>query len=150
MLCRKVPFQPLGPVLIPRSTLFEAPVRRIDHTRIGIVDGHIPGFEPVSAVIRFVQVISANPAKLMGMFPQKGTIAVGSDADISIFDPKAEKEVDYKELATNCDWNPFQGEKLGGFADTTLSRGRVIVENGQFCGEPGWGKFVKRSTGGKI
>lgn len=99
---------------------------------------------------RFVSVISTNSAKLMGMYPHKGTIAVGSDADLCIFDPDATKKVDYNELATNCDWNPFQGEELGGFPTWTVSRGRVVVDEGAFVGETGWGQFIKRSPGGAL
>ncbi len=99
---------------------------------------------------RFVEVISTNPAKLMGMYPQKGSITVGADADIAIFDPDATKVVDPDELATNCDWHPFEGKELGGFPTWTLSRGRVVVDGGAFVGERGWGRFVKRSPGGQI
>ncbi len=99
---------------------------------------------------RFVEVISTNAAKIMGLFPRKGTIAVGSDADIAIFDPDATKKVDPGELATNCDWNPFEGQELAGFPTWTISRGRVVVDEGQFVGEPGWGRFVKRTPGGGL
>ena len=99
---------------------------------------------------RFVQIISTNAAKAMGLFPRKGTIAVGADADIAIFDPDATKVVDPNELDTNCDWNPFEGQELGGFANWTISRGRVVVSGGKFVGEPGWGRFVKRQPGGGL
>ncbi|MFH0793511.1 MAG: dihydropyrimidinase [bacterium] len=91
-----------------------------------------------------VKLVCANPAKIMGLYPQKGTIALGSDADVIIIDPKKSKEIDYKELDTNCDWSPFQGWKMFGFPDTTLSRGKVVVEQGKFVGKKGQGKFVKR------
>ena len=92
----------------------------------------------------FVSLISTNPAKLMGLYPQKGTIAPGSDADLMIIDPKAERTIDYKELASNCDWSPFQGWKMAGFPETTVSRGEIIVRKGKFVGKPGRGRFVKR------
>ncbi|MBU1882611.1 amidohydrolase family protein, partial [bacterium] len=98
----------------------------------------------------FVSLISANPAKLMGLYPQKGALAVGSDADVVIIDPQKKKKVDWQELATNCDWSPFQGMELAGFAETTLSRGNVIVKDGAFVGNQGHGKFVKRQAWGEV
>ena len=99
---------------------------------------------------RYVQVISTNAAKLMGLYPRKGTVAVGSDADLAIFDPNATKVIDPAELDTNCDWNPFEGHELGGFPTWTVCRGRVVVADGKFVGEPGWGEFVKRTPGGTL
>lgn len=96
------------------------------------------------SINRFVSLISTNPAKLMGLYPRKGTIAVGSDADITIIDPHKRKTVDYKELVTNCDWSPYQGMKFAGFAETTICRGIVVVENGKFVGKEGYGKFIPR------
>ena len=85
----------------------------------------------------FVSLISTNPAKLMGLYPKKGTIAVGSDADIIIIDPNKKKKVDYEELDTNCDWSPYQGMELAGFPETTLSRGKIVVSGGAFVGKEG-------------
>ena len=96
----------------------------------------------------FVSVISTNPAKLMGLYPRKGTIAPGSDADFTIIDPQASRTIDYKELASNCDWSPFQGWKLWGFPETTVSRGEVIARKGKFVGKPGRGRFLKRKPFG--
>jgi dihydropyrimidinase len=95
---------------------------------------------------RFVQVTSTNAAKIFGMYPEKGTIAVGSDADIVIFNPDVEKTITQGMLHENVDYTPFEGFKLKGYPETTISRGRVIVENGEFIGEKGYGKFVKRTT----
>ena len=92
----------------------------------------------------FVSLISTNPAKVMGLYPRKGTITIGSDADLVIFEPTRKIKVDYKKLATHCDWSPYQGMELAGFPDITISRGRVVVKNGEFVGEAGWGKFLKR------
>lgn len=99
---------------------------------------------------KFVSLISTNPAKLFGMYPKKGTIKVGSDADIMIFDPNKKITIDYKNLVANCDWTPFQGMKLKGYPIMVISRGEIIVENGKFIAKPGRGKFVKRTPGGKI
>ncbi len=95
-----------------------------------------------------VSLVSTNPAKLMGLYPRKGAIAPGSDADLSIVDPKATRTIDYKDLASNCDWSPFQGWKMAGFPETTISRGEVIVKRGKFVGKPGRGRFVKRKPFG--
>lgn len=102
------------------------------------------------SINRFVSLISTNPAKLMGLYPQKGTIQIGSDADIVIFDPKKKKIVDYKEMETNCDWSPYQGMKFAGFPEITILRGKIIVENGKFIGKEGDGKFLKRKPGGTL
>jgi len=100
-------------------------------------------------VNHFVRLISTNPAKLMGLYPRKGTLAVGSDADIIILDPKKKKTVDWRELATNCDWSPYQGMEMAGFPETTISRGTVVVRNSEFVGTKGHGRFVKRQPWGE-
>ena len=99
---------------------------------------------------RFVGLISTNPAKLMGMYPQKGTIAAGSDADIIIFDPDKKKTVDWQELATNCDWSPYQGMEMAGFPEITMCRGKTVVRDGAFIGDEGYGRFIKRRAWGNI
>lgn len=99
---------------------------------------------------QFVQKCCTNPAKLMGLYPKKGTIAKGSDADIVIFDPKKKIKVDHRKMETNTDWSPYQGWPLAGFAHTTFSRGRQIVRNYKFCGENGWGKWLPRKKAGKL
>jgi dihydropyrimidinase len=101
-------------------------------------------------VNHFVSLISTNPAKLMGLYPKKGTLAVGSDADVIVLDPEKKKKIDWQELATNCDWSPYQGMKLAGFPETTLSRGNVVVADGAFVGTEGHGRFVKRQSWGEL
>jgi len=93
---------------------------------------------------KLASLVSEKPARVFGLYPNKGTIAVGSDADIIIIDPKKEKKVSPKNLVTNCDWSPFDGHTLKGFPDTTLLRGEVIVDKGTFAGKKGQGAFVKR------
>lgn len=97
-----------------------------------------------------VSLVSANPAKIMGLYPQKGTLSIGSDADIIIIDPRKSQKIDYKKMETNCDWSPYQGMKMFGFPDITICRGNVIVKNGKFIGKEGYGRFVKRRPGGDI
>ena len=95
---------------------------------------------------RFVDVTATAPAKLFGLYPQKGTIAVGSDADILVFDPKKPVTIRQKDLHSRQDWELFEGFKVTGWPVMTLSRGEVIVENGKFLGEPDRGRLIKRRT----
>lgn len=101
-------------------------------------------------VNRFVQLVSTNPAKLFGLYPKKGAIAVGSDADLVIFDPLAKRKIDWKKMATNCDWSPFQGFELTGAPVMTISRGTVVARDGKFVGKIGHGKFVPRKPFGNL
>jgi dihydropyrimidinase len=95
---------------------------------------------------RFVQLVSTAPAKLFGLYPRKGTIAVGSDADIVIFDPNAEQVISVKTHHMRVDYSMFEGMRVNGVTKTVLSRGRVIIENGTFTGKPGAGEFLRRKT----
>ncbi len=96
------------------------------------------------SVTRFVEVVSTNPAKLGGIYPRKGTIAVGSDADIMIIDPEKEVTLTREMLHGNTDYTPFEGWKLKGYPVTTISRGTVLVQEGQFVAKPGVGQFLMR------
>jgi len=98
----------------------------------------------------FVRMVSTNPAKIMGLFPQKGTLAPGSDADVIIVDPQKTRTVDYRKMETHCDWSPWQGMTLAGFPEVTISRGVVVVEDGAFTGRAGHGRFVRRRPGGDV
>ena len=93
-----------------------------------------------------VELLCSNPAKIYGLYPQKGTLAIGSDADITIFDPEKEVTLDYKNLATNCDWSPYQGMKLHGYPSYTISRGQIVAKDAQYVGEIGHGVFLERGT----
>jgi dihydropyrimidinase len=95
---------------------------------------------------KFVDLTSTASAKMFGMFPRKGTIAVGSDADIVIFDPNREQVRSAKTHAQNCDYNLFEGMKIKGVVETVLSRGKTVVENSKYIGRPGDGQFLKRGT----
>jgi dihydropyrimidinase len=79
------------------------------------------------------------------MFPKKGTIAPGSDADIVIFNPDKVVTLSHETLHMNVDFNPYEGREVVGYTETVLSRGVVVVKDGKFCGTPGSGKFVRRS-----
>ena len=94
---------------------------------------------------RFVELTSTSPAKIFGLFPRKGTIAPGSDADIVVFDPNRVVTLSAKTLHMNVDYNPYEGRQVTGAADTVLSRGRVIIDHGKFVGRVGAGSFIKRA-----
>jgi len=94
---------------------------------------------------RLVELCSTNPADVMGMGDRKGRIEVGYDADIALIDPARTVEVDWRHLQSRCDWSPYQGMSLGGFAHTTLVRGTVVVDEYEVVGENGVGRFVERS-----
>jgi dihydropyrimidinase len=95
---------------------------------------------------RFVELTSTSPAKIFGLFPRKGTIAPGSDADIVVFDPNRTVTLAAKTLHMNCDYNPYEGRQVTGATDTVLSRGALVIENGAFVGRKGAGSFLKRAT----
>jgi dihydropyrimidinase len=95
---------------------------------------------------RFVELTSTSPAKIFGLFPRKGTIAPGSDADIVIFDPEKKMRLSVSTLHMRVDYNPYEGREVAGVTDTVISRGKVIVDGGQFTGRAGGGSFLKRSA----
>ena len=95
---------------------------------------------------RFVELTSTAPAKIFGLFPRKGTIAPGSDADIVIFDPNRTITLSARTLHMNVDYNPYEGRQVTGATDTVLSRGRLVIENGQLAARGGSGSFLKRAA----
>jgi len=98
------------------------------------------------SVNRWVEITSTTPAKMFGMYPRKGTIAVGSDADIVVWDPNVEHIISAKTHHMRVDYSMFEGFKIKGNAETVLSRGEVIVEKGKWQGKAGRGRFVKRDA----
>jgi dihydropyrimidinase len=93
---------------------------------------------------KWVDITSTASAKMFGMFPKKGTIAVGSDADIVIFNPDTKRTISAKTHHMNCDYSLFEGMQIQGAVETVLSRGKTIIENDQYRGKPGDGRFLKR------
>ena len=93
---------------------------------------------------RFTDLCCANPAKLFGLYPQKGVIAAGSDADLAIIDPGRQTVISQKNLHSNVDYSAYEGTAVQGWPVCTISRGEVIVKEGKFIGEAGRGKFLKR------
>ncbi len=96
------------------------------------------------SIHRFIEVTTTNAARLFGLFPQKGTIAVGSDADITIWDPTITRPVDGTTMETNADYSPYDGWEVTGWPVTTISRGEVVYQDGQIVGAAGRGRLVKR------
>jgi dihydropyrimidinase len=99
---------------------------------------------------RFVQLVSTAPAKLFGLYPRKGTVAVGSDADLVVFDPNEEQTISVKTHHMRVDYSMFEGIRVKGVPKIVLSRGRTIIENGKFTGKPGSGEFIKRENPARV
>jgi dihydropyrimidinase len=97
---------------------------------------------------RFVELVSTTPAKLFGLYPRKGALAVGSDADIVMWDPKADHVISSRTHHMRVDYSMFEGFAVKGNARLVMSRGDVLVENGLFHGRPGRGRFLKRAARG--
>ncbi len=95
---------------------------------------------------RFVELTSTAAAKMFGLFPKKGTIAVGSDADIVIFDPEKQQTISAQSHHMNVDYSAYEGKTITGVVETVLSRGRVVIEAGEYKGKAGDGRFLKRGT----
>jgi len=98
------------------------------------------------SVNRFVDVVSTAPAKLFGLYPKKGSIFVGADADLMVIDPKKEVTIRHRDLHENVDYTPYEGMEVTGYPVMTISRGEIIVEAGRFMGEKGRGKFLERKS----
>jgi dihydropyrimidinase len=112
----------------------------------GVVGGRI-------SVNKFVELTSTAAAKMFGMFPKKGTIAVGSDADLVIFNPERKETISAANPHThhmNVDYNTFEGLEVQGFPEVVIARGQVLVENGTFKGRAGAGRFIKRARYGDL
>jgi dihydropyrimidinase len=116
----------------------------IEHRMSLIYSGGVGGGR--FSVNRFVELVSTTPAKLFGLYPRKGTIAAGSDADLVIFDPDRKHTISAKTHHMRVDYSMFEGIQVTGMPDVVLSRGRVVVENDKFVGRAGAGEFLKRST----
>ena len=94
---------------------------------------------------RWVEVISTAPAKLFGMYPRKGSVSVGADADLVIYDPERKRTISAKTHHMDVDYSCYEGRTVQGSSDVVLSRGSVIVRDGTFTGRKGHGQFVKRA-----
>jgi len=98
---------------------------------------------------RMVELLATNPAKLFGLYPRKGTIAVGSDADIVVFDPEKRVTITAASHHSKSDYNLFEGTEVTGSPETVLLRGHVLVENDELAAQPGIGRYVARARFGQ-
>ena len=98
---------------------------------------------------RMVELLCTNPAKLFGLYPRKGTIAVGSDADIVVFDPDKRHTISASTHHSKVDYNLYEGTEVTGTPEVVLLRGNVLVENGELVAQPGIGQFVARGRFGE-
>jgi dihydropyrimidinase len=98
---------------------------------------------------RMVELLSTNPAKYFGLYPRKGTIAVGSDADIVVFDPEKKVTISASSHHSKCDYNLYEGTEVNGSPEVVMLRGKVLVEGDELVAEPGVGQFVKRARFGE-
>ena len=104
----------------------------------GVEKGHI-------GLNRFVELVATSPAKMFGLYPRKGTIAPGSDADIVVFDPSREREISAQTHHMNVDYSCYEGVSVRGLPEVVLQRGNVLVDQGSWRGTTGAGRFVPRS-----
>jgi dihydropyrimidinase len=98
---------------------------------------------------RMVELLATNPARLFGLYPRKGSLAVGSDADIVIFDPEKRATISAKTHHSRCDYSLYEGTEVVGSPELVLLRGNVLVENGALFASPGVGQFVARAKFGE-
>ncbi len=95
---------------------------------------------------RWVEVVSAAPARMFGLAGRKGVVAAGADADLVVYDPNKRRTISAKTHHMDVDYSCYEGREVQGGSDVVLSRGRVVVEDGEWKGEKGWGRFLRRST----
>ncbi|RRJ82269.1 dihydropyrimidinase [Aestuariirhabdus litorea] len=132
-------------------------LREGEHTSFCRVANGVPGVETRLPILfsegvskgridlnRFVALSSTNHAKLYGMYPKKGTIAVGSDADIALWDPIKKVTITHEMLHSACDYTPYEGVEITGWPVTVLSRGVVVLDNGKVTGKRGHGQYQSR------
>jgi len=110
---------------------------RVDLLYQGVVDGKL-------SLARWVETIATTPARMFGLYPKKGVIAPGSDADIVIYDPNGRTRISVETHHMNMDYSAWEGWEIDGKVDTVLSRGEVIASGGEYRGRKGHGRFVKR------
>jgi dihydropyrimidinase len=96
------------------------------------------------SINRFVELVATNPARLFGLYPQKGTIAIGSDADLVVWDPEKEMPLTLQNLHMNVDYSPYADVTVRGYPELVLARGKIIVQDNCFLGERGSGRFLPR------
>jgi len=95
---------------------------------------------------RLAEVLSSAPARIAGMYPRKGAIAVGSDADLVVFDPEARRTIRATELHSACDYDPYEGWEVTGWPEVVIARGEIVYERGKLNAKPGRGQLVPRAA----
>ena len=116
---------------------------RVDLTYQGVVSGEI-------TLSRWVEVNSTTPARMFGLYPRKGLLAPGSDADIVLYDPTAAQTISSATHHMSVDYSAYEGQAITGQVDTVLSRGRTVIESRRYVGEKGHGRFLPRGTNGYL
>jgi dihydropyrimidinase len=96
------------------------------------------------SLARFVELTSTNPARLFGLYPRKGTIAVGSDADLVVLDPELSRTIDGRSMQSNADYSVYDGREVHGWPRFTISRGDVVLADGEVVAEPGRGQLLRQ------
>jgi dihydropyrimidinase len=96
------------------------------------------------SLARFVELTSTNPARLFGLYPGKGTIAVGSDADLVVLDPELSRTIDGSSMQSNADYSVYDGREVHGWPRFTVSRGDVVLADGEVVAEPGRGRLLRQ------
>jgi dihydropyrimidinase len=112
---------------------------RMDLLHQAVVDGHI-------SRRRWIELACATPARMFGLYPKKGTIAPGADADIVLYDPNGTYTMSAATHHMNVDYSAYEGKTVAGHSKTVLSRGRVIIDDGRYLGRVGDGRFTPRAT----
>jgi dihydropyrimidinase len=131
--------------------------KRLGEEDFSKIPNGMPGVEPRMEVLfeggvnqgriglnRFVEITATTPAKMFGMYPKKGTIAPGGDADIVVFDPGKKHVISVDNQHMRVDYSAYEGLEVTGKVETVLSRGRPIVDEGSYVGKPGDGEFLRR------
>ncbi|MFE0427289.1 dihydropyrimidinase, partial [Streptomyces sp. NPDC058953] len=112
---------------------------RMDLLHQAVVDGHI-------GRRRWIEIACAAPARMFGLYPQKGTIAPGSDADVVIYDPGTAQILSAETHHMNVDYSVYEGKRVTGRVETVLSRGEVVIDRGTYTGRAGHGRYIARAT----
>jgi dihydropyrimidinase len=112
---------------------------RMDLLHQAVVDGNI-------SRRRWIELACATPARMFGLYPRKGTIAPGADADIVIYDPNAEQVLSAETHHMNVDYSPYEGRRITGQVETVLSRGELVIDGRSYVGRPGHGRYQPRGT----
>lgn len=112
---------------------------RMDLLHQAVVDGHI-------SRRRWIEIACATPARMFGLYPRKGTIAPGSDADVVLYDPHAEQVISAATHHMNVDYSAYEGTRVTGRVETVLSRGEIVIDQREYTGRAGHGAFVPRAT----